>query len=79
MPTLKISKNNYIGNLQDLGKIVTFCKLSEKRITRAVRNKIREDFKNLNISVSCSANFKSNKWEGICWIDDIEYQYEIVK
>jgi hypothetical protein len=69
--------NGYQVEMHGLGKNVPLCDLSEKRITKAVREKLRSEYGHDNVTVSCSADFTNGVWTGTCSINEKSYQYEI--
>jgi hypothetical protein len=76
MPTLIIN-DKVKKEIPGLGKIVKFSSLSAKRITKAVRNILREDYNYDSVEVSCSAVFRNGVWTGFCSINGHKFSYEI--
>ena len=76
MPIMSV-ENGYRVEMHGLGKTVPLRNLSEKRITEAVRKKLRSKYGHNNVTVSCSVDFKKDKWIGKCSITKKSYQYEI--
>ena len=74
---LLIVQNGFKTELPGLGKNKLISKLGEKRITKAVRKKLRSEYRILNIIVSCKADFFDKTWHGRCTINDVEHKYEI--
>jgi len=74
---LLIVQNGFRTELPGLGKIKLISKLGEKRITKAVRKKLRSEYGILNVIVSCKADFFDKTWHGRCTINDVGYKYEI--
>ena len=74
---LLIVQNGFRTELPGLGKNKLISKLGEKRITKAVRKKLRSEYGLFNVKVSCKADFFDKTWHGRCTINDIEYKYEI--
>ncbi|MFW6124317.1 MAG: hypothetical protein ACOC5G_03765 [Acidobacteriota bacterium] len=71
-------KKLIIGNLHQteipgLGKYTSFEDLSQKRITKAVRQNLRKEFGNESVTVSCTASFVNGLWRGTCIINGQEY------
>jgi len=78
IPILSVH-NGYRAEMHGLGRNKSLRNLSEKRITKAVREKLRSRYGHNNVTVSCSANFRKNKWIGNCSINKKSYQYEITE
>ena len=76
MASLKVS-NGYEQSLAGLGKIRQFERLSEKRITKCVREALRRQHRINGVKVSCSAHFLNSRWHGVCWIGGQEFNYII--
>lgn len=74
---LLIVQNGFKSELSGLGKNKYISDLSEKRITKAVREKLRLEFGFNNVRVSCGASFTNGIWQGKCSLYDKEYRYEI--
>ena len=72
-----VVQNGFKVELLGLGKNKLISDLSEKRITKAVREKLRNEYGLLNVIVSCEADFFDKTWHGRCTINDVEYKYEI--
>ena len=60
-----------------LGKIKAFPQLSEKRITKAVREELRRKYGESRVEVSCTALFHEGCWRGRCEIDGSKYEYRV--
>jgi hypothetical protein len=76
MPVLTVA-NGHTANLYRLGQNVPFSQLSEKRITKRVREELRGAYGVQNVHVSCSASYINNTWQGECIIHGIRYKYTI--
>lgn len=76
MPLLTIN-NGFTCQLPTLGRIVPFGSLSEKRITKAVRERLRQRYGESNVEVSCTAKFDGTGWNGACVIDGQPFRYRI--
>jgi len=76
---LLIIQNGFRTKLPGLGRNKDISDLSDKRITKAVRKKMRIEYGLSNVIVSCKADFFNNTWHGRCTINDVEYKYEIKK
>ena len=63
--------------LPGLGKVRPFATLSEKRITKATRDALRDRYGVNGVEVSCSAKMRDKQWWGECEIDGISYSYRI--
>jgi hypothetical protein len=63
--------------LAGLGRNKSLLSLSEKRITKAVRETLRRHWPNARIWVSCAASIEEGNWRGACGIEDAEYDYWI--
>ncbi|MCX6821991.1 MAG: hypothetical protein NTW30_04405 [Candidatus Aenigmarchaeota archaeon] len=74
-----IVDNGFTAELPGLAKIQTFSKLSQKRITRAVRKKLREKYGDRNCEVSCGVEFSNSIWNGKCKINNMEYDFRVVE
>jgi len=77
----KLEVRNKPGmELPGLGRNKKFSELSEKRITKCVREALHASFPGKKIEVSCSAHFDKVKgeWKGECEIDAQFYPYIIV-
>ena len=74
---LLIVQNGFKAELPGLGRNKLISDLSYKRITIAVREKLRTEYGLLNVIVSCGAVFFDKTWHGRCTINDVEYKYEI--
>ena len=74
MSTLKVS-NGYRVILPKLGKIRDLGSLSEKRITKTVRDELRRWYGPENVEVSCDATFHAGRWRGRCkiWAERFNY------
>jgi len=71
--------NLYQTEIPGLGKYVDFEKLSQKRVTISVRQKLRNKFGNENVIVSCKAIFEHGVWKGTCIINGKKYNYLVEK
>ena len=69
--------NGWGCRLPGLGKIRPLLMLSEKRITKAVRQALRQQFGDYDVDVSCSADLRGQEWRGRCEIGGISYGYRI--
>jgi len=76
MPTLTVA-NGFTTDLPGLGRNQTFPNLSEKRITKAVREALRAMYGEHRVAVSCSAVFERAEWVGACEIDSTAHAYWI--
>jgi len=74
-----IIENLYQTEITGLGKYKSFEELSQKRITKSVRQKLRNKYGKENITVSCAASFENGLWKGTCIINGNEYKYKIIK
>jgi hypothetical protein len=78
MPTL-ILENGRKYAIPGLGKIIPFLKLSEKRLTRAVRDCLRETFGTQSVSVVCEATLTASaEWAGQCKIEGHKFSYRVI-
>lgn len=73
-----IVANGYRTPLAGLGRNRSIRKLSQKRITKAVRQQLRERYGPPNVEVSCKAKLASDGWRGSCKIYQADFDYEIV-
>ena len=62
-----------------LGKIQVFENLSQKRVTKAVREALRARYGEENVKVSCAAKFVDGCWEGKCTVRGQDLEYQISK
>ena len=74
---LLIIQNILRIELPGLGKHKAISELSEKRITKAVRETLRTEYGLLNVIVSCEVVFFEGSWHGRCTIHNSEFNYEI--
>lgn len=77
MIVLELSALKISIPIPGLGIIRKFSSLSQKRITKSVRNILRNEIDNFEVKVSCTADFHLDKWNGICWIDNQQYRYHL--
>jgi hypothetical protein len=70
--------NGYRVALPDLGRNQRFADLSEKQITRAVRDALRHKYGMARVWVSCEATFERDAWRGNCGIDGGHYDYRVL-
>lgn len=77
MTRLKIS-NGLSVDLPGLGKITHFPDLSQKRITKCVREMLRNTYGIDKVEVSCTAYFNDSLWKGLCKIHGHPYKFEII-
>jgi hypothetical protein len=68
-----------VCELPSLGRNTDFAKLSEKRVTTAVRKVLREQYQKdpAYVEVSCSAFFHEGKWHGDCRVKEKSLTYLI--
>ena len=71
--------NGYQAKMHGLGRNKPLRNLSKKRITMAVREKLRNQYRHKNVTVSCSADFKKGIWTGKCTINENSYPYKITE
>ena len=76
MPVLVVP-NIFKKAIPGLGSRVALNRLSQKRVTVAVRKILRERFDHTHVEVSCSASFQNGVWTGRCRIDDKRYSYTV--
>ena len=78
MPVLTVT-NGHTAILYGLGTNVPLSQLSEKRITKKVREHLRGIYGHGhgNVKVSCSASFMNGVWHGACDVNGNGYRYEI--
>jgi hypothetical protein len=58
----------YQADPLQLGKIRPLLSLSEKRVTKAVREELRKRYGFDETEVACDATYSSNEWRGKCRI-----------
>jgi hypothetical protein len=76
VPSLTMDRSRSVS-LPGLGKNTDFSELSQKRVTKAVRQALRDRFGLRNVEVSCSATFNGTEWVGTCEIDGERHVYRI--
>jgi hypothetical protein len=76
MSTLTVS-NGYRVPLLRLGRNRAIQNLSQKRITKAVREELRQRYGLSNVEVCCSARLTSDGWRGSCKIHQEDLSYKI--
>lgn len=76
MPTLTIG-NGFTATIPGLGRNQNFPNLSEKRITKAVRAALRDEYGDRRVEVSCAAAFDNGEWVGACEIEGEPQQYRL--
>lgn len=76
MITLLVS-NGYQTLLPQLGKIRGVLNLSQKRVTKAVREELRRQYGLPYVSVSCQAALAVDVWRGSCRIHGEDFGYSI--
>ncbi len=54
-----------------------FPNLSEKRITKAVRGALRNEYGHEHVEVSCAAAFGNGEWVGACDIQGEPQRYRL--
>jgi len=74
MSTLSVD-NGYCTSLVGLGKIRGLDMLSQKRVTKAVREELRRNYGMPNVAVSCEATLASDGWLGSCTIHGKKFEY----
>ncbi len=63
-------------NLPTLGQVKALADLSEKRVTKAVRQVLRTRFGRHNVEVTCKAiQARRSIWTGLCKINGQRYCY----
>jgi hypothetical protein len=77
MPVLTVT-NGFSGQLAGLGKITPIRALSEKRVTKAVRQRLRDEYGVPGVEVSCEADMRDGVWQGTCWINSAQFRYRIL-
>ncbi len=77
MSTLTVS-NGYRAPLLGLGRNRAIQNLSQKRITKAVREELRRHYGLSNVEVCCAAKLTSDEWRGSCKIHQEDLTYKIV-
>jgi hypothetical protein len=65
-------------DIPGLGSQRAFRELSQKRITKAVRAALREEYGPDNVEVSCSATCYHGIWSGKCRINGTPYSYRLM-
>jgi hypothetical protein len=76
MRTLTV--NGSALDMPGLGARGNYPNLSEKRITKAVRDRLRQEHEpHTKVIVSCEAKQTGNTWEGQCWLDSVEHTWRL--
>jgi len=76
MSTLTVS-NGYRTLIPGLGRYRGLGNLSKKRVSIAVRNKLRQEYGLANVEVSCEPEPTPNGWSGSCKIFQDAFHYTI--
>jgi hypothetical protein len=77
MPLLIVA-NGFRQELPGLGKNTPFLALSEKRVTKAVRECLRDEYGLAAVEVSCEASAGANEWHGRCQISGSRFEYRVL-
>jgi len=77
MSTLIVS-NGYKARRPGLGTIHPLLSLTEKRVTKAVREELRNRYGLQGVEVTCEANRSSNEWRGTCKIAGERFDYRVL-
>lgn len=64
--------------ISGLGSHRPFRELSQKRITKAVREALREQYGSDKVEVSCSATCNGGIWAGKCRVNGTSYSYQVM-
>ena len=73
-----LTVNGSALDMPGLGARGSYPNLSEKRITKAVRNRLRQEHEpDTKVVVSCEAKQMGNTWEGQCWLDGAEHTWKL--
>jgi|SRR5712691_4630158 len=67
----------FTTTIPGLGRNQNFPNLSEKRITKAVRAALRDEYGEQRVEVSCAAAFENGEWIGVCEIEGEPQQYQL--
>jgi hypothetical protein len=76
MPILSVS-NGYTSNIYGFGQRIPFLELSERWVTKKVKDQLRRAYGVKNIKVSSLASYINTTWQGECVINGIRYKYTI--
>lgn len=76
MPILTVG-NGFTITIPNLGRNQNFPNLSEKRITKAVRTALRDQYGDTQVEVSCTAVFTNGEWAGACEIQGEPQRYRV--
>jgi hypothetical protein len=76
MPTLMVG-NGFSTEIPGLGKNQSFSALSEKRMTKAAREALREQYGPERVEVSFLAYFMRGEWVGECKVDQRSHSYRL--
>jgi len=66
-------------DIPGLARHRAFDKLSQKRITKAVRDTLRAKYGTNNVEVSCAAVWKQGMWTGHGWINGEMCLYRVMR
>lgn len=76
MNTLTVAKGHQAA-LRGLGIIRGLRNLSEKTVTKAVRDHLRKHDVSLKVEVSCTATPNASEWSGLCGIQGQRLDWRI--
>ena len=76
MPKLEVD-NGFCKCIPSLGKVKPFPKLSQKTVTKCVRETPRGKYGDVETRVECHAEFKGGIWMGNCGIQGEPHIYKI--
>ncbi len=71
--------NGYRIPLPGLGRNRALLNLSNKRISKTVREALREHYGHRNVTVGCEPERSSNGWHGSCTIHGEQFNYAIAE
>jgi hypothetical protein len=78
MSTLIVG-NGYQTSLPGLGRNRGFQNLSQKRVSKAVRENLRKHYGLLNVEVGCTPELASDGWHGSCKLYEEKFHYKITE
>jgi len=76
MSTLIVG-NGYRASLSGLGRNRGLQNLSQTRVSKAVREALRQQYGETNVSVGCEPELVSGGWHGLCTVHGEGFGYKI--
>lgn len=69
--------NGYQAAMPEVGKVRGLRNVSEKRVTKAVREKLQRWYGDEAIEVACGATRSPDGWQGHCKIHGEDFEYKL--